>query len=377
LLRARIRTALAILTLCVSAFPQSSPQSTPQLTLERAVTLTREKHYSESSAILQAVPEPVEIRQRIAFHRLKAANASGLGDPATAVREISLALSLAPSDPGLLVATAMAEFQADRLDNALRHAAQAGNDPTAKAVIGDVQEKRGNFAEASNAYREAVRLAPSQEQYRVALAYDLIRHQDFRAAVELLQQSKPLFPRSAKLRTLLGIAQYSNGDTDEAVPSLIDAIAVDPSAESAYRCLAQILLQSSAAAPPAATERLCKWNPTVCSALKLRLARQTDDAAMQNEAIAGLQRAASDDPIARCELARAFEWTDRLPDARAEMEACVQFDPSPQNHYRMGLIYKRLGMNDLSQREMDLRGQMLGKMSEETALGLSALKILR
>jgi len=366
-----------MLTLCGSALPQSTPQSSQQSTLERAVTLTREKRYSESSAILLGAPEPVETRQRIAFHRLKAANASGTGDHAAAVREISLALSLAPSDPGLLVATAMAEFQADRLDKALWHAAQAGNDPTAKAVIGDVQEKRGNYAEASNAYREAVRLAPSQEQYRVALAYDLIRHQDFRAAVELLRQSTPLFPRSAKLRTLLGIAQYSNGDTDEAIPSLIDAIAVDPGAEPAYRCLAQILLQSSAAAPPAATERLCQWNPTVCSALKLRLARQAGDAAMQKEAIAGLQRAASDDPVARCELARAFEWTDRLTEARAEMEACVQFDPSPQNHYRMGLIYKRLGMNDLSQREMDLRGQMLEKMSEETALGLNALKTIR
>ena len=359
--------------LCASALPQSSRQST----LERAVTLTREKRYSESNAILQGVPEPVDTRQRIAYHRLKAANASGMGDHAAAVREISLALSLAPSDSGLLVATAMAEFQADRLDDALRHAAQAGNDPTAKAVIGDVQEKRGNFAEAANAYRAAVRLAPGQEQYRVALALDLVRHQDFRAAVELLQESKARFPRSAKLRTLLGIAQYSNGDADEAVPSLIDAIAVDPSAEPAYRCLAQILLQSSAAAPPAATERLCKWNPTVCSALKLRLARQTDDAAMQKEAIAGLERAAPDDPVARCELARAFEWTDRLTEARTEMEACVQFEPSPQNHYRMGLIYKRLGMNDLSRREMGLRNQMLEKMSEETALGLNALKTLR
>ena len=221
-----------------------------------------------------------------------------------------------------------------------------------------------------------MRLAPSQEQYRVTLAYDLIRHQDFRAAMELLQQSKPLFPRSAKLRTLLGIAQYSHGDTAEAIPSLIDAIAVDPSAEPAYRCLAQILLQSSAAAPPAATERLCKWNSTVCSALKLRLARESDDAAMQKEAIAGLQRT-SNDPVARCELARAFEWMDRIAEARTEMEACVQFEPSPQNHYRMGLIYKRLGMNELSQREMDLRRQVLEKMSEETALGLSALKTLR
>ena len=251
-----------------------------------------------------------------------------------------------------------------------------GTIATAKAVIGDIYEKRGNFAESANAYRAAVRLAPGQEQYRVALALALIRHQDFLAAAELLQQSKPLFPRSAKLRTLLGIAQYSHGDSAEAIPSLIDAIAADPSAEPAYRCLAQILLQSSAPAPPAATERLCKWNSTVCSALKLRLARQADDAALQEEAIAGLQRA-SNDPVARCELARAFEWTDRIAEARTEMEACVRFEPSPQNHYRMGLIYKRLGMNELSQREMDLRRQMLEKMSEETALGLSALKTFR
>jgi tetratricopeptide (TPR) repeat protein len=354
--------------LCGSAFPQSS--------LERAVTLAREKRYSESNAILQGVPEPAEIRQRIAYHRLKAAIASGLGDHAAAVSEISLALSLAPSDASLLVAAAMAEFQAGRLDDALRHAARAGNDPTAKAVIGDVQEKRGNFADAANAYREAVRLAPGQEQYRVALALDLIQHQDFRAAVELLQQSKVLFPQSAKLRTLLGIAQYSSGYTEEAVPSLINAIAVDPSAEPAYRCLAQILLQSSSAPPPAAMQPLCKWNQTVCSALKLRVARQTDDSAMQNLAIAALERA-SDDPVARCELARAFAWTDRLMEARREMEACIQFDPSPQNHYRLGLIYQRLGMNELSQKEMDRRNQMLEKMSEETALGLNALKTVR
>jgi hypothetical protein len=34
-------------------------------------------------------------------------------------------------------------------------------------------------------------------------------------------------------------------------------------------------------------------------------------------------------------------------------------------------------MNDLAQREMDLRRQMLEQMSEETALGLNALKTLR
>jgi tetratricopeptide (TPR) repeat protein len=358
--------ALVSVILCRGAFAQSP--------LERAVTLAREKRYRESSEILQGVAEPTETRQRIAFHRLKAANASGMGDKATALSEMLLALGLAPSDPSLLVGTAMVEFQADRLDDALQHAEKAGNNPTAKAVVGDIQEKRGNFAEAANAYREAVTLAPGQEEYRVTLAYDLIQHQNFRSAVELLEQSAPLFPGSARIRTLLGIAQYSNGDVNEATVSLVQAITADPKVESAYRCLAQIVLQSSSAPPPPVIEHLCRWNATVCSALKLRVAREKDDPAMQNEAIAGLKRAPANDPVARCELARAWEWTNHLQDARTEMEACLRFDPSPQNHYRMGLIYKRLGLNDLSQNELDQRKQMLQKMSEETALGLNTLK---
>ncbi len=360
---------LVLAVLCGGAFAQSP--------LERAVTLAREKRYSESSQILRGVPEPTEIGQRIAFHRLKAANASGMGDQAAAVGEMRQALDLAPSDPSLLVGAAMVEFQAGRLDDALLHAEKAGKNATAKAVIGDIQEKRGNFAEAINAYATAVALAPRQEEYRITLSYDLIQHQNFQTAIEQLEQSLPLFPQSARIRTLLGIAQYSNGDVDEATASLVTAVEADPKMESAYQCLTQIVLQSSAAPAPAVVERLCSWNATVCSALKLRVARERDDPAMQNEAIAGLRRALADDPIARCELARAWEWTNRLTEARREMEACIRFDPSPQNHYRMGLIYKRLGLDDLSQREMDQRTQILKKMSEETALGLSTLKRFR
>jgi tetratricopeptide (TPR) repeat protein len=369
LFRTFIRATLLSTVLSGGAFAQSP--------LEHAVTLAREKRYSESSQILRSVPEPTETGQRIAFHRLKAANASGLGDKAAAVSEMLHGLELAPSDPSLLVGTAMVEFQAGQLDDALHHAEKAGNNPTAKAVIGDIQERRGNFEEATNAYREAVTLAPGHEEYRVTLAYDLIQHQNFRSAIELLEQSAPLFPGSARIRTLLGIVQYSNGYLDEAIASLVEAIAADPKMESAYRCLSQIVLQSSAAPRPAVVEHLCRWNATVCSALKLRVARNTNDSAMQNVAIAGLRRAPANDPVARCELARAWEWTNRLQEARTEMEACLRFDASPQNHYRMGLIYKRLGLNDLSQNEMDQRKRMLQEMSEETALGLDALKAFR
>jgi tetratricopeptide (TPR) repeat protein len=348
-----------------------------QSPLERAVMLAREKRYSESNQVLEGVPEPADTAQRIAFHRLKAANASGMGDTNGAVREMLAALQLAPSDPILLIGTAMAEFQAGRLEEALKHAESAGNNATAKAVIGDIQEKRGEFEEAANAYRDAVKLAPNQEEYRVTLAYDLIQHQKFRAAIDLLSESAPLFPKSARIRTLLGIAQYSDGNIDDAIATLTQAITADPKVESAYRCLAQIVLQSSAAPPRESTDHLCRWNPIVCSAMKLRIGRENNDPVMQNQAIAALKQAPAENAVARCELARAYEWTSRLQDARVEMEACVRSDPTPQNRYRMGLIYKRLGLDELSQKEMDERKRLLQRMSEETALGLNTLKSFR
>jgi len=84
------------------------------------------------------------------------------------------ALDLAPGDPALLLATSRAELQAGLLDDALQHARSAGNTAQARALVGDIQEKRGEFVEAANAYEATVALAPDREQYRIALALELM-----------------------------------------------------------------------------------------------------------------------------------------------------------------------------------------------------------
>jgi tetratricopeptide (TPR) repeat protein len=346
-----------------------------QSPLEEAVTLTRAKQYAAANRLLQGVQEPSGTGQRVAFHRLRAAVASGLGDTNGAVVEMRLALQLAPADTAILLGASMAELQAGQLDSALLHAQSAGNNATAKALVGTVYEKTGLFAEAMNAWREAIVLEPGNEAYRITLAVRLIAHRDFRPAIDLLQQAVGVFPASGRLRTLLGIAQYSNADTEDAISTLVGAIMLDPQVEANYECLTQIVLRTSTAQSPEVTGVLCRWNSTVCSALKLRTARESNDAAMQRDAIAGLRRAPETDAVvARCELARGLEWTDRLSEARTEMEACLRLAPSPQNHYRLSLIYRRLGLADLAKREMALRNQMLQDMTEDTEAGLSTFK---
>jgi tetratricopeptide (TPR) repeat protein len=328
--------------------PLAGPAQTP---LERAVTLARGNHFAEAGDLLKTVPEPAPPAQKIAFHRLKAAVAAALNDPPAAVDEMQQALAVSPADPALLLATAVAELNADQLEAALRHAESAGDsDPRARAMVGSIQEK---------------------------LAFDRISHQKFLQAAEDLKQAIQESPKSSRLRTLLGIAQFAMGEVEDAAATLSGAIAIDAEAEPAYRSLTQIVLQSSSAPDAAIVTQLCSWNATVCNALKLRAARESGDNALQAQAIAGLERAPEADVIGHCELARAREWTGRLPDARTEMEKCAAADPSPQNYYRLGIIYQRLGLAELARKQMELRQQVLAQMSEQTANGLSALKALQ
>ena len=346
-----------------------------QSRLQQAAEEARQGHYGEARKLLEGVPEPGDLNQRIAFHRLKAAIATGLNEPASALYEIKAALALAPGNPNLLLATAVAELGAGKLEDALHDAQAAPESATREALLGDIQEKRGEVPRAISAYESAVRLSPDQERYALALGLELVEHQNFAKAVESLQGSTVLFPKSAKIHALLGIAQYAQGYPEDAIRSLETAIAADPKFSGAYGVLAKIVLQSSAPPPMRAVQDLCSWNRVVCGAVRLRVARERGDAALQARSLADLKLAGPRDPIGRCELARGYEWIGELQQARREMETCVQLDPTPQNHYRLGLLYRRLGLTDLAQREMEQRNATLQRMSEQTALGLQALRL--
>jgi len=62
----------------------------------------------------------------------------------------------------------------------------------------------------------------------------------------------------------------------------------------------------------------------------------------------------------------------RFEQAHTEMESCLLLDPSPQTHFRLGLIYRRLGLDELSQIEMDVRKPLLRKNVRRDGGGLSA-----
>jgi len=51
----------------------------------------------------------------------------------------------------------------------------------------------------------------------------------------------------------------------------------------------------------------------------------------------------------------------------------VHLDPTPQHHYMLALIYRKLGKTELAHRELELRSRILQRISEEATLSLNAL----
>ncbi len=329
------------------------------------VDLVRAKKYAEARKVMATVPEPAETRQRIGFHRLKAAIASGLNEHGNAADEMAKALSLAPNEPDLLLAAAVAELRAGRLDKALAHAS-AVQTAAGYATVGDIQEKRREYLAAAQAYQKAVELAPDVEAYRVAQAVELVQHATFEPAVIVLENAVLRFPKSAKIRALLGVAQYALGNNEKAVDALLDAIAADPKFEPAYRYLQLLTLEGSGAPQARVAEALCGWDAVVCAAVKLR------SDANHEESLRKL--AADSSAVGRCEAGKVYEKLERWQDARRAMEACVKLSPTPQNHFRLGRDYQRLGLRALAGKEMAAYRVSSKEQSEEAARRQAAVQ---
>ena len=333
--------------------------------VQSPVDLVRAKQYREARQAMAGMAEPEDAREKIAFHRLRAAIASGLKEYENAADEMAAALALSPQDSGLLLATAVAELQAGRLDKALGHA-ETVESAAGAATVGDIQEKRQQYVDAARAYQKAVELSPIVEQYRVALAVELVRHATFQPAIVVLEQAVPLFPKSAKLRALLGVSYYAVNVSAKANGALLSALEIDHRFEPAFQYLKQITLAGANPADIDVMEALCKRDAVVCAALKLRNEQR------DSEALATLLRAQG--AVARCEAGKAFEHQQKWAAARKEMEACVKLDGIPPNLYRLARVYHHLGLTALAKGEMSQYQAAVQRESEDEARRQEAVK---
>jgi tetratricopeptide (TPR) repeat protein len=210
----------------------------------------------------------------------------------------------------------------------------------------------------------------------MALGRELIALGAFEQANSELRESLSKFPTSASLLTLLGILQYSGAQTDEAKRVLLRAVAADPAYQAAYVTLAKIILEASGTPAEEEVAVLCRWDKITCSAVELRVARERNDHQLEKRSIAVLRTAPSANVTAACALGQAYAWNDKPQEARPKLESCVQLDPTPQNHYRLAQVYRKLGETALAQEQLDARSKLLKALSDQTAKAVDSLKVL-
>ncbi len=89
-----------------------------------------------------------------------------------------------------------------------------------------------------------------------------------------------------------------------------------------------------------------------------------------------LRAAPPESATAACALGQAYAWNDQPEEARPKLESCVKLDPTPQNHYRLAQVYRKLGESGLAQEQLEARSKLLKTLSDQTARAADSLKTL-
>jgi tetratricopeptide (TPR) repeat protein len=453
--------------------------------MQWAVVLARLHKYREAQSALAGLTPPNGSEERVAFHRLKASIASGLGNASVAASEMEKALALNPYDVGLTMATAVAElqsenwnraaaltqplysrtrdpqtglalldaqlgmhadfhttleslhgtalkpeeelafrqrlaevlishsefsasieeltrtleldptrgdltynlalaqFKAGRFDDSLANAekCKALNDNAdLEDLLGDIQEARGDSLAAARSYQTAVTLAPNEEKYRLSLAVEFIRHQNFDAARAVLKQADQLWPKSWRIQLALGMVEHFAGSDEEASRILMHTAELSPEPATALRYLGDIQLDQASAPSAAAIAQLCDYTDRhpkdgklqyYCGAMLFRKDYVSADKTHANEILRRLRIAANPlgkDPEPDCQLGKVYRWLEQWQEARGELETCVRLDPnSADGHYRLAQVYQHFGLPERSKQELTLYKAASQRIADENA----------
>jgi Tfp pilus assembly protein PilF len=269
-----------------------------------------------------------------------------------AIKELSAAVAADQKNVEAIVNLAKAYHAANDINSAGRlletAIANGLDDASVYAALADVYESIGRAENAIPAMRLAIERDPQNEGYRFRYALLLIDTKAPKAAVIRLQEAMPLFPNSARLWFALGVAQFSDQQTDEAAKAFSRAIEIDQRAAPALAYLGMIDAEQGRFADAITLyERAIVANEQFAAAHYLLadvLMKQATIDVARTEL--HLKRALQLDPTliqAHLALGKLYLRDEHLSEAVSELETAVKADPNlAEAYYQLGRTYMRL-----------------------------------
>jgi tetratricopeptide (TPR) repeat protein len=249
-------------------------------------------------------------------------------------------------------------------------------------LLGEINEKDGQFVVAANEYETAAHQDPSESNL-FDWGSELLLHRTLDPAVEVFQQASQRYPNSPRLAVGLGVALYSRGNYDDAVKALIKGADLNPADARCYLFLSKAYDSS----PNQANEviqrfrRFTELQPAngrafyyyAMSLWKGKRAQDPDLDLGQIEVL--LKKAITLEPKlaeAHLQMANLLSDQGKFADAILQYTTALELNADlADGYYRLGQAYVRTGQKDKAQGQFEtyqkLRAQHLADLDKQRA----------
>jgi tetratricopeptide (TPR) repeat protein len=249
-------------------------------------------------------------------------------------------------------------------------------------LLGQIEEKDGNFVAAANEFEAAAHTEPSESNL-FDWGSELLLHRTLDPAVEVFQKASERYPTSPRLAIGLGMALYSRGNYDEAVKSLLKAADLNPSDPRCYYFLSKAYDSSPNQAEEVIQRfrRFLDLQPQNARApyyyaMSLWKGRRIEDSNLDLGQIERLlKKALALDPglaEAHQQLGNLYSDQKKYGEAIPEYQAALRHTPDMADaHYRLGQAYVHTGDKERAQEQLKiyqgLREQHLAELDKQRA----------
>jgi len=263
---------------------------------------------------------------------------------------------------------ALAYFHAEQFDRAneiLRPLVDQGKKAEAYDLLGMIQERLGNPAQAKEFFRQAVALDPGSEDLHFNYANHVLQFENSQAAIEAFASEVERFPGSWRMRLGLGSAYYLSGKYEETAQALLRAIQLKPDSKLAYFLLGRVYesVESAQSSIQEVLRAYCDRAPDDAWAYYhygaiLYLRAQAGGSPDFQTATLMLKKALGQDPNfaeAHLQLGLIAQSEGQWEQGVQHLEKAIRLNPKiAAAHYRLGLAYQRLGEKEKAAAEFEL-----------------------
>lgn len=236
-------------------------------------------------------------------------------------------------------------------------------------LAGDIDEKLGKPLSAVREYEQATRLDPTEENY-FAWGSELLYHRAIWQALEVFRQGEKSYPKSSRMLTALGSAQFAGALYDKAAISFCAASDMHPENPTPYSFIGEV----DAASPdplPCVESRLERFagehpesalaNYLYAMAILKREQLLTNAQAIQQAQML-LEKAAALNPSygeAYLQLGIIAYSKHNITQAIGYYKQAIAAKPRlADSYFRLGVAYDRLGKPEDARREFQLHEEL-------------------